>query len=98
MSKKASLLDFDRNLVEEFGLPVKYELSQEDKKAFVMEQADQIAKVLWRCRVELMAIELVTAETPEQKLSKAQEQQKLRGELKQYSAAVNSFLTIAEAL
>lgn len=92
------LLDIDQSLVEEFALPADFELSLEDKKKFVMEQAEQVNKVVWRCRVELMALELAEAETPEQAAGKEQERLKLRAELKQYSTAVKSFLAIHNAL
>lgn len=95
---KVSLLDYDKELVKKYGLPEQFELADEDKKAFINEQAEQVSKVLWRIRVELMALEVTPATTEEQELNKGNEKAKLMGELKQYSAAIKAFQLVLDSL
>jgi len=93
-----SLLDLDKEWVKKYDLPREFELPDEDKTAYIKEQAEQVAKVLWRVRVELMALEVTPAENEEQEAHRLQERAKLLGELKQYSAAIKAFDRIIQAL
>ena len=53
----ASPLEYDKKVVEEFGIKAKDDVEDEVKIGYVREQLDQIKKFLWRERVELQLSE-----------------------------------------
>ena len=53
----ASPLEYDKKVVEEFGIKASEDVEDEVKIGYVREQLDQIKKFLWRERVELQLAE-----------------------------------------
>jgi hypothetical protein len=52
-----SPLEYDKKVVEEFGIKASEDVEDEVKVGYVREQLDQIRKFLWRERVELQLSE-----------------------------------------
>lgn len=67
----ASPLEYDKKVVEEFGIKASEDIEDEVKVGYVREQLDQIKKFLWRERVELQLSEAQTKSNVEAFAAKA---------------------------
>lgn len=82
-----SLLKSDKALVKEFNITD--ELTTEEKKKYIDEQADSIKSMVWRLRVDALLNELVEPETENEKAERDAKVRSYKNDIRQMTKALD---------
>lgn len=92
------MIELDNTLVEKYGITPRHEPSDDDKRAFVEEQINQIQKMVWRVRCDIMVLNASDVANDDESEEKKAKIKGFNKELGKYVEALTSFNKILDEL
>lgn len=94
-----SPLEFDKDTIKEFGITDKTEPNKDWKTVFIQGQIDELQKLSWRTRIDLIHSEKLS-QSPNETLAEKARQNRLNGrnDLKQFITAIETLQTLLEEM